>query len=171
VNAGPFIPIGLGLGSNMGDRPGYICQAIYLLRQASGIELKSISSLYRSKPWGFTEQEDFANLCAIGQTAIEPKALLVKLKAIEVKIGRAPSQRWGPRQIDIDLLFYGNLHLQTPELELPHPEIFARAFVLVPLAEIAPALVLQNRSIAEAGKAMDQAAIMKWRRRQSEFPA
>jgi 2-amino-4-hydroxy-6-hydroxymethyldihydropteridine diphosphokinase len=153
----------------MGDRPGHIRQALHLLRQSGAIELISISSLYRTKPWGFTEQDDFANLCVLGHTELEPEALLPALKAIEVQIGRAPSHRWGPRRIDIDLLFYGDLKLQTPELELPHRELFTRAFVLIPLAEAGPALEVEDLSIAELAQTMDRTSIVRWRRQPKDL--
>ena len=110
-------------------------------RASGGIELAAVSRFYRTAPWGKIDQDWFVNACALGRTRLEPEALLERIKALEVELGRAPAERWGPRVIDIDLIAYGDVTLKTERLTLPHPELFNRAFVLVPLAEIAPDLV------------------------------
>ncbi len=115
-----------------------------------GIELTAVSRFYRTPPWGKTDQDWFLNACALGRTTLKPEALLERVKRLEVELGREPTERWGPRVIDIDLIAYGDLALKTERLTLPHPELFNRAFVLVPLAEIAPGLVVAGVRIGEA---------------------
>ncbi|HEY1735104.1 MAG TPA: 2-amino-4-hydroxy-6-hydroxymethyldihydropteridine diphosphokinase [Methylovirgula sp.] len=156
------IEIGLGLGSNIGDKPANIRNALALLEKRGVVHLKAVSSIYRTPPWGYLEQENFANACALATTTLAPEALLHGVKEIEADMGRQETVRWGPRLIDIDILFYGSEPLTTPDLVLPHKELFNRAFVLVPLAEIAPHLVLAGQSIAEAA-ARSREPIEKWR--------
>lgn len=158
---GGRVEIGLGLGSNIGDKPANIRAALALLEARGVAELTAISSIYRTAPWGYLDQESFANACALAKTALDPAALLAAVKAIEADMGRAETVRWGPRLIDIDILFYGDAPLATDDLVLPHKELFNRAFVLVPLAEIAPDLRLDGRSIAEAAAHTDD-AIERW---------
>jgi 2-amino-4-hydroxy-6-hydroxymethyldihydropteridine diphosphokinase len=156
------VEIGLGLGSNIGDKPGNIRRALQLLEERNVARLAAVSSIYRTKPWGYVNQEDFANACALAQTTLDPLALLAAVKQVETDMGREPELRWGPRLIDIDLLFYGDTELALPELTLPHKEIFNRAFVLVPLIEIAPDLRLGGRSIKEAGVELAEGDVAKW---------
>lgn len=155
------IEIGFGLGSNIGDKPANIRKALALIESRNLARLTAVSSIYRTPPWGYREQEDFANACALAETFLAPEALLAAVKAIETDMGREEAVRWGPRLIDIDILFYGDKPLATKDLVLPHKELFNRAFVLVPLAEIAPHLKLGGRSIAEAA-AQTQEPIEKW---------
>jgi 2-amino-4-hydroxy-6-hydroxymethyldihydropteridine diphosphokinase len=156
-----LIAIGFGLGSNIGDKPANIRKALALIEERGLARLTAISSIYRTPPWGYLEQESFANACALGQTALQPEALLAAVKGIETDMGREETVRWGPRLIDVDILFYGDAPLTTPDLVLPHKELFNRAFVLVPLAEIAPDLTLDGRSIAEAAAHFD-GPIERW---------
>ena len=142
--------IGLGLGSNIGDKPANIARALDLLNARGLVRISKISALYRTAPWGNLEQEDFANACALATTAATPLELLAEVKAVESLMGREESVRWGPRLIDIDILFYGDTTLDVASLTLPHKDLFQRAFVLVPLAEIAPDLVLGGKSVAAA---------------------
>lgn len=157
-----LVAIGFGLGSNIGDKPANIRKAVALLEQRGVAALTAVSSIYRTPPWGYLEQESFANACALGQTRLEPITLLAAVKAIEADMGREETVRWGPRLIDIDILFYGDAPLTTPDLVLPHKELFNRAFVLVPLAEITPDLKLGGHSIAEAARAHAGEPIEKW---------
>ncbi|MDT8307169.1 MAG: dihydropteroate synthase [Anaerolineae bacterium] len=129
----------LSLGTNLGDRLQNLRDAIAAL-EAAGVRLTALSPVYETAPWGHTEQPAFLNMAAAGRTALEPAALLQLLKQVEGDMGREPAERWGPRLIDIDLLFYDDLVLDGEELILPHPRLHERAFVLVPLAEIAPDL-------------------------------
>jgi 2-amino-4-hydroxy-6-hydroxymethyldihydropteridine diphosphokinase len=154
--------IGIGLGSNIGDPPGNILRALGLLEQRDILTITAVSPIYRTLPWGFREQDGFANACALATTSLDPARLLAGLKAVETDMGRVETIRWGPRLIDIDILFYGDHEFESPDLVLPHKEIFNRAFVLVPLAEIAPELRLGGRSIAEAAAHANLDEISLW---------
>lgn len=159
------VKIGLGLGSNIGDKPTNIRKALALIEARGIAELAAVSSIYRTPPWGYREQEDFANACALAETSLAPEALLAAIKAIEHDMGREQTVRWGPRLIDIDILFYGDAPLTTDDLVLPHKELFNRGFVLIPLAEIAPQLELGGRSVAHAAAAFAGEPIEKWQER------
>ena len=128
----------LGLGSNLGDRAGYLRQA--LSRLAEIVAVEAVSSLYETEPWGLREQPAFLNAACQVRTALAPIDLLHELQRIERTLGRERLQHWGPRTVDLDILFYDDLMLETPELIIPHRLLAERAFVLVPLTEIAPAL-------------------------------
>lgn len=129
----------LSLGSNLGDRKANLEKAIQLLGERLHVE--QISSLYDTEPMGYAEQPRFLNAVCRAQTDIGPLQLLSLIKGIEVALGRVPSFSNAPRPIDVDILFYGDLVMETPELTIPHPRIEERAFVLIPLLEIAPDLV------------------------------
>jgi dihydropteroate synthase len=149
----------LALGGNVGDKVASLRRALRAIAGEPGIELTAVSRFYRTPPWGKTDQDWFVNACAVGETSLKPDALLERMKALEVQLGRAPAERWGPRVIDIDLIAYDEITLRTERLTLPHPELFSRAFVLVPLAEIAPDLVVAGVRVAEAAKRLrDEAA-------------
>jgi 2-amino-4-hydroxy-6-hydroxymethyldihydropteridine diphosphokinase len=129
----------LTLGSNMGNR-------LANLRAIAGnltpqMAVKNKSSVYETPPWGFTEQAQFLNQVIMVNTYLEPQALLGHLKRLETALGRVPNFQNGPRLIDVDILFFDDLVLDTPPLVIPHPRMHERAFVLVPLAEIAPDFV------------------------------
>jgi 2-amino-4-hydroxy-6-hydroxymethyldihydropteridine diphosphokinase len=158
----PLKEVGLSLGSNIGDKPKNIRCAFALLEERGIIRLRSVSSIYRTPPWGYEAQEFFANACALGETRMAPLELLAAVNAIEKDMGRKPSIRWGPRLIDIDILFYGAESIEDPKLSLPHKSLFERTFVLIPLAEIAPALEISGRSVAKAAAALAGEAIQKW---------
>ncbi len=164
--AAPFetgwVNVGLGLGSNIGDKPANIRRALALLEARGAVDITAVSSIYRTAPWGYLEQDVFANATALARTRLPPAALLAEAKAIEAEMGREKTIRWGPRLIDIDILFYGDLPLAEPDLILPHKELFNRAFVLVPLAEIAPDLHIAGRSIATAAGQLADDTILKW---------
>src|SRR5271170_2147922 len=140
----------LALGGNVGDKALSLRRALRAIASEPGVELTAVSRLYRTAPWGKTDQDWFLNACALGLTRLAPVALLERLKALEVDLGRVSTERWGPRVIDIDLIAYGEVALKTERLTLPHPELFNRAFVLVPLAEIAPDLVIAGVKMSEA---------------------
>lgn len=152
--------VGFGLGSNIGDKPGNIREALRLLGERGVARLDAVSRIYRTPPWGVLDQGDFANACALGATTLSPYELLAAVKKIEADMGRAPTRRWGPRLIDVDILFLGDSSLDDPELTIPHKELFQRGFVLVPLAEIAPDLVLDGVSVAAA--AADFSGVSFW---------
>ena len=138
------------LGGNVGDKVRSLRRALRAIAAEPGIELTAVSRLYRTPPWGKTDQDWFVNACALGRTSLGPEALLERVKRLEVELGRERTERWGPRVIDIDLIAYDEVALKTERLTLPHPELFNRAFVLVPLTEIAPDLVIGGLRIGEA---------------------
>lgn len=131
----------IGFGSNIGDRLKHIQNAIDALAKMEGITLQKISSIYKTAPVGYEAQAQFLNGVAAIQTSLSPLSLLHALKNIETNIGRQHRIRWGPREIDLDILIYEDLCLQTEKLVVPHPEMHLRRFVLAPLAEIVPDLV------------------------------
>lgn len=126
----------LAVGTNLGDRMVNLTQALVLLIPFA--TLKKWSRVYETPPWGYLEQPAFLNMVVEAETDLEPLELLDRLKLLEEKIGREKSFRFGPRLIDLDILFYDDLVLHTERLEIPHPRIAERAFVLAPLAELAP---------------------------------
>ncbi len=129
----------IGLGSNIGDKLGTCRRAIELLGKAG--RLIKLSSFYCTEPIGYTNQEDFVNAVVKIETQLSPAALLLRCHVIENELGRTRLVRWGPRTIDLDILLYGNKVISDVELTIPHPMMAKRAFVLVPLSEIAPELV------------------------------
>lgn len=127
------------LGSNLGDRLENLRQACDALTLRLGV--LTTSAVYETAPWGYTDQPAFLNMAATVKTGLPPEELLDLIKRLELELGREPTFRYGPRKIDIDILYYGCLFLNTPELQIPHPRMAERAFVLVPLNEIAPEYV------------------------------
>jgi len=127
----------IGIGSNLGDREDNCERAIKLLID-NEITVTKRSSMAETEPWGVKEQPDFINMAVEIKTGLTPEELLSLLKNIEVDVGRLPTSHWGPRIIDLDILFYDDVVMDTPELQIPHPGISEREFVLKPLAEIAP---------------------------------
>jgi 2-amino-4-hydroxy-6-hydroxymethyldihydropteridine diphosphokinase len=126
----------IGIGSNIGDREAYCLKAVALLAQAGRVT--AVSSLYYTEPVGYKEQDDFINAVAAVETDRSPEGLMAICRSIEDGLGRTRTIRWGPRTMDLDILFYGDRVVNTPDLQIPHPSIGLRKFVLVPLAEIAP---------------------------------
>lgn len=131
-----MIRVFLGIGTNLGDRQGNLREARVRLSQR--LEILKESSIYQTAPWGYLDQPAFLNQVVEAQTTLSSLNLLGFLKDIEKQLGRQENFRYGPRLIDLDILFYGNRIIQTPRLQVPHPRLTERAFVLVPLAEIAP---------------------------------
>ncbi|MEN2994660.1 MAG: 2-amino-4-hydroxy-6-hydroxymethyldihydropteridine diphosphokinase [Thermodesulfovibrio sp.] len=125
------------LGSNLGDREKNIEEAINELMLCGVIILKK-SSLYNTAPWGYIDQPEFLNQAVEGLTSLEPLALLREIKKIEKRMGRVETLRYGPRVIDIDIIFYDNIIFESKDLVIPHPLMHKREFVLKPLCEIAP---------------------------------
>lgn len=144
----------IGIGSNIGSKSEkitVISHAVDILKTDKNIILHAISSVYESKAWGITDQEDFFNLVIEISTEYSPDNLLKVLKEIEVQCGRERSFRWGPRKIDLDILLYGNRLYITDNLIIPHKHLLERNFVIIPLLEIAPQVLLPNgMSIKEA---------------------
>ena len=132
----------IGLGSNVGDRSAYLSKALEAMK-SRGIQVVETSSIYETDPVG-PPQPDFLNaVCAI-ETDLSPRDLLSNLKEIERSIGRSEGERWGPREIDLDVLLYGDDTVDESDFKLPHPELTNRSFVLIPLLEIAPDLELPS---------------------------
>jgi len=142
----------IALGGNVGDVRQTFRKAIANILGMTQAALLARSSDYATPPWGDAQQARFINACVEIETGLDPHALLFTLHRIEAKFGRdrAREQRWGPRPLDLDLIAYDDVSLQKPELTLPHPRLFERAFVLVPLVEIAPDRLIAGRSIAAA---------------------
>lgn len=130
----------LGLGSNVGDRGANLQSALVDLERWE-VRILHASSIYETEPFGKKDQSDFYNMVVRVQTDRSPQDLLMALHAIERSLGRDYREKWGPRTIDIDILFYGETVLDDPELILPHPQLIGRKFVLIPLQEIAPGFV------------------------------
>jgi 2-amino-4-hydroxy-6-hydroxymethyldihydropteridine diphosphokinase len=128
----------LGLGANLGDRQLQLQRAVNLLREK--MDIRAVSSVYDTSPMLVADQPRFLNLVSEAATSLSPEELLALLKSIEIQLGRVAGPRFGPRLLDIDLLLYDDLVFASPSLTVPHPRMLERAFVLVPLAEIAPAL-------------------------------
>jgi 2-amino-4-hydroxy-6-hydroxymethyldihydropteridine diphosphokinase len=128
----------IGLGSNLGERLANLEAAVRSLPPA--VQLRRRSPVYETAPWGFQEQPDFLNQVVQAETHLSPLELLTHLKSIEATLGRVPTFRNGPRTIDLDILLYDRLVLELPDLTLPHPRLSERAFVLYPLADLAPDL-------------------------------
>jgi 2-amino-4-hydroxy-6-hydroxymethyldihydropteridine diphosphokinase len=142
----------LALGGNVGDSRAILDRAVALLCDGDDVRLVARSADYRTPPWGVTAQPPFVNLCIAVDTALTPQRLLARAQEVERALGRdrAREQRWGPRTADIDLIAYDDVSLHDGDLILPHPRLFERAFVLVPLAEIAPDLVISGTRVADA---------------------
>jgi 2-amino-4-hydroxy-6-hydroxymethyldihydropteridine diphosphokinase len=152
----------LGLGSNLGERRGNLERALGFLSQR--LRLEKLSSIYDSEPVGNTEQPRFLNMACQTSTTLSPLALLALAKGIEAKMGRTGGSG-NPRLIDIDILFYGDQVIDTPELVVPHPRLTERAFVLVPLVEIAPELVhpVEGKTARELLAALKEVqGVFKW---------
>src|SRR3984957_12662781 len=142
----------IALGGNVGDVRATFQKAIANICGMTQGVLLARSSDYATPPWGEVRQERFINACIEVDTSLDPHALLFVLHKIEAKFGRdrTKEKRWGPRTLDLDLIAYDDVSIQKPELTLPHPRLFERAFVLVPLAEIVPDRLIAGRSVAAA---------------------
>ena len=149
-----WVTVFLGLGSNLDDREDNLALAVRLLASPAcsvpssardgeagrGIRIKRVSSVYQTAPWGYADQPDFLNCVVEAQTGLSPAELLRHTQAVEQSVGRQPSVRYGPRRIDVDILLYDGRIVDQPGLQIPHPRLHQRAFVLVPLAELCPHL-------------------------------
>lgn len=132
------IRVGVGLGSNVGDKKAHIETALDLLGGLQGVDMIAGSRLYRTAPVGYLNQDWFVNAACVLETRLPARALLQRFLEVEARMGRKREIKWGPRIIDIDLLYYGDRFIHEPGLIAPHPLMAERRFVLVPLAEVAP---------------------------------
>ena len=141
----------LALGTNLGDRLANLKRAPELLLAEPGLELEACSNIYETEPVGGPDQGPFLNVCLSVKTDLSPVTLLLRMLAVEEKMKRVREKRWGPRIIDLDLLIYEATIMNTPLLQLPHPRLAERDFVLIPLANIAPGLLVPggNRTVQE----------------------
>jgi 2-amino-4-hydroxy-6-hydroxymethyldihydropteridine diphosphokinase len=137
----------LGLGGNIGDPVRAMAEALVALDRRDDCVVLAVSRLYRTPPWGKTDQAWFFNACALVRTSLEPEALLDACLGIEREMKRERIERWGPRTIDLDVLTYGDLQLQTERLELPHPRMTGRGFVMMPLGDIAAEMVVAGKPV------------------------
>lgn len=144
----------LGFGGNLGDPVAAFAAALSRLRAHAAVELKAVSSVWRTAPWGKLDQPEFRNMAVLIETTLPAKDLLSLCLTIERESGRERRERWGPRTLDIDILTYGGQTIDRPGLQIPHPRIAERAFVLAPLAEIAPGITMGERSVAELSAAI-----------------
>ncbi len=156
---GQSTEVALALGSNVGDKAAHIGRALAALAATGLARDLEVSALYRTAPWGPVAQDWYVNCCAVGTTAVPPRDLLARVKALEVALGRVETVRWGPRVIDMDILYYGDEAIDTPALTLPHPEMLKRGFVLIPLAELRPARRVGGMAIADAAARCDPEGI------------
>ncbi|RUU86373.1 2-amino-4-hydroxy-6-hydroxymethyldihydropteridine diphosphokinase [Mesorhizobium sp. M7A.F.Ca.MR.176.00.0.0] len=147
--SGPNSTVYLSLGGNLGDPAKSMGAALRMLDADADTRVTGVSSLYRTPPWGKLDQPDFLNAAAEISTVLAPRALLDLCLDAERKLKRVREERWGPRLIDIDILVFGDRVIHETGLEVPHPRMLERAFVLAPLAEIAPGLVVSGRSITD----------------------
>jgi 2-amino-4-hydroxy-6-hydroxymethyldihydropteridine diphosphokinase len=134
-----MITVYIALGTNVGERDANLLQALRLLPE-SGVHIRRVSSIYETEPVDYLDQEWFLNAVLEGQTELDALDLLSALRVIEARMGSKKAFAKGPRKIDLDILLYGNDTIDTPELQVPHPRMLERKFVLIPLAEIAPSL-------------------------------
>ncbi len=153
----------LALGGNIGDVQDTLDRAVAMLCDGDEVRLTARSSDYATPAWGIEDQPAFVNLCIAVESTLAPETLLDRAQAVERSLGRRRQEerRWGPRTVDIDLLAYDDVVADTPRLTLPHPRLFERAFVLVPLAEIAPDRVIAGRRVRDALAKLDLTGIEK----------
>lgn len=143
----------IALGSNMGDRKANIEKAIELMRDR-GINIQKVASMYETSPVGYTDQDWFVNTVVSGETDFTPEALLEVLQRIESELLRVRQIHWGPRTIDLDILFYDDISMVTEKLIIPHPRIKERAFVLIPLLELEPKFMLDGEDLSYMAKTL-----------------
>jgi 2-amino-4-hydroxy-6-hydroxymethyldihydropteridine diphosphokinase len=153
----------LAFGGNVGDSRVLLDRAVTLLCDGKDIRLTARSADYRTPPWGFKYQPPFINLCIAVETTLSPRDLLARAQDVEHHLGRdrAHEKRWGPRTADIDIIAYDAISVHELGLTVPHPRLFERAFVLLPLAEIAPDLFIAGQTVRQAARAVDPTGIQR----------
>ncbi len=149
----------LGFGSNLGDRHAQLAAALRNLSNDPAVRIVQGSSVYETKPVGKTDQPDFLNMVVQLTTSLSPLALLAACLDVEARLGRERRERWGPRTVDLDVLIYGTEKLNDERLILPHPRMHERSFVMVPLAEIAPDISVNERSAREIAATLSMAGL------------
>lgn len=149
----------IGLGGNIGNPRRTMARALKLLDARDDVSIRTVSRLYRTPPWGKTDQEWFHNACALVETTLDPHELLRVCLDIELQLDRVRTDRWGPRTIDLDVLLHGDFLSDHTDLTVPHPRMTERAFVMVPLADIAPRAVVNLQSIADWSSEVDSEGI------------
>jgi 2-amino-4-hydroxy-6-hydroxymethyldihydropteridine diphosphokinase len=161
--ASTFAEALIALGGNVGDVRSTFNRAVPMLCEGDEVRLLARSSDYRTPPWGLTDQPPFINAVIAVATSLSPRDLLARALMVERAFGRnrESEPRWGPRTLDVDVLAYGDLVLNSPDLTLPHPRLFERAFVLVPLTEIAPDRVIAGIRVTDALKRIGASGIKK----------
>ena len=157
--AGPRTEVAFGLGSNLGDKRLNLDRAVAALAAAGIVSGIRRSALFRTEPWGPVAQDWYVNACAVGTTDLSPTELLVRVKALETALGRVETVRWGPRIVDIDILYYGDVSLKQPNLTLPHPGMLVRPFVIIPLAQLRPDLRFDGWTVADIAASIDATGI------------
>jgi len=161
----------IGLGGNLGDPAAAMAAALQALDAQGGLVVVAVSSLYRTPPWGVTDQPDFLNAVAALDTRLSARELLQACLDTERALKRVRDVRWGPRTIDLDILLYGDEWIDEEGLQVPHPRMTERAFVMAPLAEIAPNMIVGTKTAAEWLPSLDLGGIVRlpggggwWRR-------
>jgi dihydroneopterin aldolase/2-amino-4-hydroxy-6-hydroxymethyldihydropteridine diphosphokinase len=148
----------IGVGSNIGDKSKNMRRAVDIISKRPDCEVLKVSDFLVTKPYGVTNQPDFLNACIKVSTLLEPLELLRALKGVEAKLGRVKAEKWGPRSIDLDILFYDRLVFSAPELTIPHADLHNRAFVLEPLCALEPSLIhpVRRKTVAGLLKALSK---------------
>lgn len=161
----------IALGANLGNRPQCLYRALLSLDEHPGIVVNSLSSIYETDPVGYTDQPNFLNMVAEVSTNLSPEELFQATSAVESELGRKRTVRWGPRIIDLDILLYDQVKIDTATLQIPHPRMFERAFVLMPLAEITPALHIPGSKLLLADyikQIPDKEGVRLWKQNNGE---
>jgi 2-amino-4-hydroxy-6-hydroxymethyldihydropteridine diphosphokinase len=159
ISQEPWLSVYIGLGGNIGEVVASMAQALHVLDKHPSIRVLERSNLYTTPPWGDLDQDDFINACAKLETRLPPEGLLVELKKAEKHLKRKRTRRWGPRTIDLDILFFEGVEMKTETLEIPHPRMTERGFVLMPLNDLAPGLTIKGRSVNQWLKKIEVAGI------------
>ncbi len=154
-----MVEVYLGLGSNVGDRSGFLKTAVDRLNEMEGVRVLSLSSIYRTEPVGPVSQKQYFNAVVHLEVALKPQELLAQILKIEKSCGRIRDERWGPRTLDIDILLFGDLEMRDDNLSIPHPLMLERAFVLAPLVEVCPDLKVGDCLVRERLEQLDGAGV------------
>lgn len=157
--SGDLTHAALGIGGNLGDTQQNLINVISNLAHQLDVEVLSVSKLYKTPPWGKTDQPAFLNACILVETSFTARQLLDKCLDIEQKLGRVRAERWGPRQVDIDILYFGDEVIVEEGLEVPHPRMTDRAFVMQPLSDIAPDKLISGKLVSQWAQELHDEAI------------